>query len=62
MRSKQSIIEQHLAFCAMHNITVTQQQRNAWSITPARVLAKILANDRLEISRGWSQHTTATFN
>ncbi len=62
MRSKQSIIEQHLAFCEMHDIAVSQQQRNTWATIPARVLAKLLANDRLEISRGWSQHTTATFN
>lgn len=62
MRSKQSIIDQHLEFCKTYNITITDQQLNAWAQTPARFLANILAKDRLELAKGYSQHTTATFN
>lgn len=62
MKSKQSIIDQHLEFCRSYNITITDQQRNTWAITPARFLARILAKDRLELAKGYSQHTTATFN
>jgi hypothetical protein len=50
MRSKQSIIDQHLQFCKTYNITVTDQQLNTWSQTPARFLANILAKDRVKLA------------
>jgi hypothetical protein len=50
MKSKQSIIEQHLQFCKTYNITITDQQRNTWAQTPARFLANILAKQRLELA------------
>ena len=62
MRSKKSIIEQHIEFCKQHNIEVTQDQLNKWSQIPARFLAKFLVRDRIEIGRGWSQYATHTFN
>ena len=51
MRSKQSIIEQHIEFCKQHNIAITQDQLKKWSQIPAKFLQRILANERLQLAQ-----------
>lgn len=60
--SRQNIIDQHIAFCEAHGILISQQQLNIWSQMPVKFLARVLAKDRLEIARGYSNYTEHTFN
>jgi hypothetical protein len=60
--SKQNIINFHLEFCRQRGIKVSQNQRNAWSEMPGKTLRSMLAQDQLEIARGWSQYAKITFN
>lgn len=47
--SRTNIVNQHLQFLQQHNITVTQDQRNRWSMSPVKFLAKYFADQRLAI-------------
>jgi hypothetical protein len=55
--SKSNIIAQHIEFCRVHNITVTQNDLNTWSTIPLKYLSKQLAKQRLDVAKTQQQTT-----